>query len=136
MLLEREEYLKSAKGQEDYGNGSYLKNFKSLRTNSLSISIPRSRSGMFKPMLIELINQQKEQVAELSLLLYRKGWSTRDVSDIMLEFFGESISRDKVNNLAESFYKIRQSWKKRKLDAYYKVIFCDGLHKSKKRKQL
>ncbi len=133
MLLEREEYLKSAKGKEDYGNGSYLRNFKSLRTNSLSISIPRSRSGQFKPMLIELINQQKEQVAELSLLLYRKGLSTRDVSDVMLEFFGESISRETINNLAESFYEIRQSWEKRKLDAYYKVIFCDGLYTSLKR---
>ena len=35
MLLEREEYLKSAHGNEDIGNGVYLRNFKSLRKNSL-----------------------------------------------------------------------------------------------------
>lgn len=133
MLLEREEYLKGHEGSNDYGNGSYLRNFKSLRTNSLSISIPRSRSGKFKPMLIELINQQREQVTELSLLLYRKGLSTRDVSDVMLEFFGESISRDSINNMAESFYRVRSAWEKRILDAYYKVIFCDGLYTSLKR---
>jgi transposase-like protein len=133
MLLEREEYLKSHNGNKDSGNGSYLRNFKSLRTNSLSINIPRSRSGKFKPMLIELINQQKDQVSELSLLLYRKGLSTRDVSDIMSEFFGESISRNTINDLAESFHDIRKSWEKRNLDAYYKVIFCDALYTSLKR---
>jgi transposase-like protein len=133
MLLEREEYLKSHNGNKDSGNGSYLRNFKSLRTNSLSINIPRSRSGKFKPMLIELINQQKDQVSELSLLLYRKGLSTRDVSDIMSEFFGESISRNTINDLAESFHDIRKSWENRNLDAYYKVIFCDALYTSLKR---
>ena len=70
MLLEREEYLKSREGSKDYGNGSYLRNFKSLLTNSLSISIPRSRNGKFKPMLLDLINNQREQINELSLLLY------------------------------------------------------------------
>jgi len=80
MLLEREEYLKSRNGQEDFGNGSYLRNFKSLRTNSLSIIIPRSRNGQFKPMLLDLINNQREQMNELSLLLYRKGLSLQGTS--------------------------------------------------------
>lgn len=133
MLLEREEYLKSMNGSSDSGNGSYLRSFKSLRTNSLQISVPRSRSGQFKPMLLDLINVQREQVADLSLLLYRKGLSTRDVSDIMEEFFGESISRETISNLAESFYGIRKAWEERQLDAYYKAIFCDCLYTSLKR---
>ncbi len=49
MLLEREEYLKSSLGKWDSGNGSYIRDFRSLRTNSLQISIPRSRNGEFKP---------------------------------------------------------------------------------------
>jgi transposase-like protein len=133
MLLEREEYLKSHIGSKDAGNGSYLRNFKSLRTNSLSISIPRSRNGQFKPVLLDLINQQKEQVGDLSLLLYRKGLSTRDISDVMEEFFGESISRETINNLAENFNEIRRNWENRKLDAYYKVVYCDALYISLKR---
>jgi putative transposase len=133
MLLEREEYLKQGRGKEDAGNGSYLRNFRSLRTNSLQISIPRTRSGSFKPMLLELIQQHKEEVNELALLLYRKGLSSRDVSDIMAEYFGQSISRETVNNLAESFHAIRKSWEERQLDAYYKVIYCDALYASLKR---
>jgi putative transposase len=133
MLLEREEYLKQGAGKQDAGNGSYLRNFRSLRTNSLQISIPRTRSGIFKPLLLELIQQQREEVNELALLLYRKGLSSRDVSDIMAEYFGESISGESVNNLAESFHAIRKSWQDRQLDAYYKVMYCDALYASLKR---
>ena len=127
MLLEREDYLKGHNGDKDSANGSYKRSFSSLRRNNLQISIPRSRNGDFKPLTIELIKQQREQVNNLSLLLYRKGMSTRDVSSILQEFFGETISRETVNNLAESFQEIRKNWEARKLDAYYKVIYCDAL---------
>ena len=133
MLLEREEYLKSAKGKNDSGNGSYLRNFRSLRMNSLQINIPRSRQGNFKPITMELLLQQKEQVYELALLLYRKGMSTRDVSEVMKEFFGESLNRTTVCSLAKSFHEVRKEWEKTPLDTYYKVIYCDALYTSVKR---
>lgn len=133
MLLEREVYLKQGPGTNDAGNGLYLRNFKSLRTNSLQISIPRTRSGKFKPLTLELINKQREQVNQLALLLYRKGLSSRDISTVMAEYFGESISRDTVNNLAESFHSIRKKWENSQLDAHYKAIYCDALYTSLKR---
>ena len=128
MLLEREEYLKGVHGNDDIGNGVYLRNFKSLRKNSLQIQVPRTRNGTFKPLILELVNQQKEQINDLALLLYRKGLSTRDVSNVMEEYFGESISRETINNLAESFHEIRVKWQERQLDAYYKVVYCDALY--------
>jgi transposase-like protein len=133
MLLEREEYLKSVHGNDDIGNGVYLRNFKSLRKNSLQIQVPRTRNGTFKPLILELVNQQKEQINDLALLLYRKGLSSRDVSNVMEEYFGESISRETINNLAESFHEIRIKWQERELDAYYKVVYCDALYVSLKR---
>lgn len=133
MLLEREEYLKSHPGQADKGNGVYLRNFKSLRTNSLQLQVPRTRNGHFKPLILNLVNQQKDQLNDLALLLYRKGLSSRDVSDVMEEYFGESISRSTVNSLAESFHEIRTNWEHQELDAYYKVIYCDALYVSLKR---
>lgn len=133
MLIEREEYLKSSTGEHDSANGAYLRSFKSLRTNSLQISIPRSRNGQFKPLTLDLIKQQNEQINELALLLYRKGLSTRDVSNVMQEFFGESISHASVNKLASSFHDIRMAWEAMPLDAYYKVIYCDALYINLKR---
>ena len=133
MLLEREVYLKSFSGKKDAGNGSYLRTFRCLRTNSLQINIPRTRNGLFKPMTLEIIKRQKEEVYAFALLLYRRGLSSRDVSAIMEEFFGESISRETINNLAENFHEIRKEWEKIRLDAFYKVIYCDALYAIVKR---
>ena len=127
MLLEREEYLKNREGEQDSANGSYPRSFKSLSRHGMQINIPRSRNGHFKPIILDLIKQQKEQVNELALLLYRKGISSRDVSYILKDFFGESMSRESVNNLADSFQEIREKWEASPLDAYYKVIYCDAL---------
>ena len=69
----------------------------------------------------------------MSLLLYRKGLSTRDVSKVLDEFFGESISRETVNNLAENFQNLRDEWEERKLASHYKVIYCDALFVNLKR---
>jgi putative transposase len=133
MLLEREEYLKNSESKKDIGNGAYTRSFRSLMQNSLQIQVPRTRSGMFKPVVLELINQNQVQVNELALLLYRKGLSSRDVSDIMQEYFGEKMSRETINNLSESFHEIRTNWERKPLDAYYKVVYCDALYVSLKR---
>ncbi len=133
MLLEREEYLKSHEGEQDSGNGSYPRSFRSLSKNGMQINIPRSRNGHFKPLMLNLIKQQKEQVNKLALLLYRKGNSSRDVSHILSDFFGESMSRETINNLADSFQPIREKWEAQPLDAYYKVIYCDALFITLKR---
>ena len=53
----------------------------------------------------------------------------------MQGFFGESMSYETVNNLAESFNAIRKKWENQMLDPYYKVIYCDALYVSVKRKQ-
>ncbi|MCG8340481.1 MAG: transposase, partial [Cytophagales bacterium] len=60
--------------------------------------------------MLELIHTQKEPLNQLALLLYRKGMSSRDVSEVMEAYFGQSISRDTVNNLAESFHSLRKQW--------------------------
>ena len=84
----------------------------------MQIAIPTTRHGKFKPLLLELIHTQKEQLNQLALLLYRKGLSSRDVSEVMEEYFGQSISRETVNNLAESFHTLPKQWQKTSLDAY------------------
>ena len=133
MLLEREEYLKSKTGSEDIGNGTYARTFRSLRTNSLQVQVPRTRKGQFKPIILELINKSEAEVNNLALLLYRKGLSTRDISYVMEEYFGEQLSKDSISNLAESFHEIRQKWETQPLDAYYKVVYADALFISLKR---
>ena len=133
MLIEREEYLKSIKKGEDIGNGTYARSFKSLSKSNLTINIPRTRNGDFKPITIELLTRGQEQVNELALELYKNGLSTRSVSKILKNFFNEDMSFNKVSELAEEFNKVRKIWESKKLDSYYKVIYADALFQSLRR---
>ncbi len=124
MTVERSEYLARANGR-DKGNGSYTRAFKSLTKNCLAINVPRTRHGIFTPNLLELVKMGQEQMNELCLSLYRKGMTSRDISELIEEMFGDSVSATKITNLSKVFNQYRVAWQNSKLDGYYKVIFCD-----------
>ena len=89
MFLEREEYLEKLKQNAcvDKGNGTYPRSFKSFSKNSLFINIPRTRYTDFKPVVLEFLKYNQEQVNELVLKPYIKGMTTRDVSEVLGDFF-------------------------------------------------
>src|SRR3989344_6597370 len=121
--LEREEYLEKA--TKDKGNGYYSRSFQSLMKNGIQINVPRTRESGFSPIAIQLFKMNQDQVNELVLTLYKKGMTTRDISDVMTDFFGDSVSHTTVANLAEQFHAVRAALEKSKLDATYHAIFCD-----------
>lgn len=124
MNVERSEYLAQARGG-DKGNGFYLRAFKTFSRNSLRINVPRTRSGAFSPNTLELVKLGQEQMNELVLSLYKKGMTSRDISDLIEQLFGDSVSATKVTNLAKIFHEFRLAWENTKLDSHYKVVFCD-----------
>src|SRR3989344_107606 len=126
--LEREEYLEKA--TKDKGNGYYSRSFQSLMKNGIQINVPRTQESGFSPIAIQLFKMNQDQVNELVLTLYKKGMTTRDISDVMTDFFGDSVSHTTVShttvaNLAEQFHGIRSAWENSKLDNTYHAIFCD-----------
>ena len=135
MHLERDEYLEEIKNHHliDKGNGTYPRSFKSFSKNSLFINIPRTRYTDFKPVVLEFLKYNQEQVNELVLKLYTKGMTTRDVSEVLGDFFGEDISYAQVSNLAEKFNEVRLAWEKTSLEKHYKVIYCDAIYVCVKR---
>ena len=90
MFLEREEHIQKMKeiGTQEKGNGSYPRAFKSLSRHSLVIHIPRTPYTLFKPLVLELLKYNQEQINELVLMLYSKGLTTRDVAHGTAGFFG------------------------------------------------
>ncbi|PIQ92089.1 MAG: hypothetical protein COV70_01420 [Parcubacteria group bacterium CG11_big_fil_rev_8_21_14_0_20_39_22] len=121
--LEREEYLEKA--TETKGNGYYSRSFQSLMKNGIQINVPRTRDSGFAPLALQLFKMNQDQVNELVLTLYKKGMTTRDISEVMVDFFGDSVSHTTVANLAEQFHGIREAWEKSPLDSTYHAIFCD-----------
>ena len=54
--------------------------------------------------------------------------TSREVYNLLSDFFGEKIRKSTVNNLAKSFHDIRKAWKKSALEKTYKVIYFDAIY--------
>lgn len=126
MMIEREEYLNQAK-INDKGNGFYGRAFKALTKNCLTINVPRTRTGEFNPNALELVKINQEQVNNLCLSLYKRGMTSRDISGLIKELFGDEISATKITNLSKVFNDFRKAWENSQLEKKYKVVFCDCL---------
>jgi len=64
MYAEREQYLKESPSNK--GNG-YRKAFAVGMGKQIELRIPRDRLGMFRPMVLALIRDQKQQLEDLIL---------------------------------------------------------------------
>jgi putative transposase len=127
MQIDREHHIDELRdnGISDKSNGFYSRNFRSLSRNSMKINIPRTRYTDFKPLLIEVLKYNRECVDDLALMLYSKGLTTRDISDVFKSFFSEDISFSQISKLANQFNELRMAWHNAPLERYYKVLFCD-----------
>lgn len=130
MEMERGEYLEQAKNSKntedkDKGNGFYERAFNSLSKNCLRIHVPRTRTGEFSPDTLDLVKIGQEQVNELCLSLYKKGMTSRNISELIKELFGEGVSATKITNLSKVFRQFREAWENSRLEKHYLVMFCD-----------
>lgn len=73
MLCEREEFLKTEKGNK--GNGYRLGRVFGHGTE-LSLRIPRDRKSDFYPLILALFREQESYLKEVAFSLYSKGLTT------------------------------------------------------------
>ena len=125
MTIERDEYLNETTNPKEKGNGYYGRAMHSLSKNTLMVNIPRTRVGSFYPVAIELLKINRTKVNEISLSLYKKGMTSKDIEEFMKETFEEKMSPAKISNLAKTFHKFRTSWENSPLEKHYKVVFGD-----------
>lgn len=134
MAIERDEYIEKVDDpKKDKGNGYYGRAMSSFSKNSLAVHVPRTRSGLFSPVTLELLKINREKVDEIALSLYKKGMTSNDIKEFLDEVFEENMSPSKISNLAKTFNKFRTAWQNSKLEKHYKVIFGDAVWVTVKR---
>lgn len=134
MNIERGEHLETINDPEaDKGNGGYQRRLNTFSRNSLMVNVPRTRSGLFSPVTLELLRINREKVDEIALCLYKKGMTSDDIQSFLKEVFEEHMSPAKISNLAKTFHKFRTAWYNSKLDKHYKAVFADVVFVTVKR---
>ena len=127
MLSERSAFLSSSAGNENKGNG-YRQITRSGIGSKLELSIPRDRVGVFKPVILGLLNQQEERVNDLCFELYGKGLTTRQIEDVVENIYGSSYSKSSISRITTDFGALVDAWLHRPLDSFYPVIYIDAIH--------
>ena len=125
MYCEREYYLKG--DQYNKGNG-YRRGFAVGMGKQIELRIPRDRLGLFQPMVLALIRDQKQQLEDLSFELYGNGLTTRQIGSLMQKIYGKYYSKSAISNITATFYEQMHHWRERPLEATYLAVYIDAIH--------
>lgn len=125
MYCEREQYLKTSTSNK--GNG-YRKGFAIGMGKQIELRIPRDRLGMFQPMVLALIRDQKQQLEDLSFELYGSGLTTRQIGSLMRKIYGKYYSKSAISNITATFYSQMKQWRERPLETSYLAVYIDAIH--------
>jgi transposase-like protein len=125
LKLERSNFLKEQNGPKNKGNGFYSRLARGI-TNFFKLKVPRDRLGLFKPVFLDTIKEQDDQLHELAFKLYTKGLTTRDIKQIFNEIYDKKISPSTISNITKSFEEERIAWQNRPIEKEYYFIFLDA----------
>ena len=127
MYSEREAFLSEDQTEGNKGNG-YRRASRSGIGSKLQMKIPRDRMGVFKPVILGLLDEQEEQVKDLCFELYGKGLTTRQIEDVIAKIYGSSYSKSSVSRITTDFSTLVEAWLNRSLERYYPVVYIDAIH--------
>lgn len=127
MFSERQVFLSDEESEGNKGNG-YRKATRSGIGSKLELNIPRDRLGVFKPVILGLLDEQEEKVKELCFELYGKGLTTRQIEDVIEKIYGSSYSKSSISRITTDFSSLVEAWLERKLEAHYPIVFIDAIH--------
>lgn len=132
LKCEQKGFLGYGYGQEPTDDGNKRNGYrKSALIKGLNkmfrVNIPRDRLGTFKPIFLELLNEQTEKINELAFKLYVKGLTTREISDVVHDIYGKNLSRTSVTNITDQLLIEIDNWLNKPLESEYYAVYIDAL---------
>src|SRR6056297_423331 len=119
-----------------YRNGYRDRQLKT-RIGSLTLSVPRFRSGEFSTSLFTRY-QRSEQALVLSMMeMVINGVSTRNVTKVTEELCGVSYSKSTISSLCKRLDPVVEEFRNRPLNKHYPFVIVDALYtKSREEKRV
>lgn len=125
MVAERSEFLSDNPGNK--GNG-YRRGTSYGQGRKLEFRIPRDRYGNFHPQILAILRDQEEECDRLAGVLYTKGLTQEQVSDVFDQIYGQHYSKSSISRMVECVRTQVNEWLERGLEEYYPVVFVDCVH--------
>jgi putative transposase len=96
------------------------------RVGVLDLKVPKTRDGAFYPSILE--RYQRSEAALISSLAecYVQGVSTRKVSRICEELFGDTLSHETVSRYVGELDEELEPWRQRELEGEFPYVLVDA----------
>ena len=125
MVAERSEFLRTETSNK--GNG-YRPGHTYGHGRKLEFRIPRDRYGNFHPQILAILRNQEEECDRLAGVLYTKGLTQEQVSDVFEQIYGQTYSKSSISRMVQCVREQVSEWLNRSLESYYPVLFVDCVH--------
>lgn len=126
---EMDSHMSSEARESGNRRNGYIPKHVQSPVGELKIHTPRDRYGDFDPQIV----RKRERVladanADRIIGLYALGNSTREISELLEEQFGNKISADTISAITDRVLPEIQAWKSRPLDDVYPIVWMDAIH--------
>ena len=129
MRSERKIFQES---NDEYANGYRPRSVQGFG-KEIVLSVPRTRSGGFYPLLLGIIRDEDQERQKLVFSLYSKGLTTEQIGQVYHDVYGKHYSKSQVSFLMNDAREEASIWLERKLDSHYLVIYIDATFVSTRR---
>jgi len=129
---ERDHHLGYAANDRENKSTSNSRNGYSQKTikgslGEMPVDIPRDRKGDFYPSLLNKYKQLDPHIEKKILNLYGKGMSTRDVTEMIGDIYGNDVSATLVSQVTNGIKNTIDEWQNRPLSSVYPLVFFDAI---------
>lgn len=115
---------------EGYNKGNSRNGFyeRTLKTElgDLHVKIPRDRLGHFKEHTTSSYLASQDSLEQSIILLYRKGITTREISDLIEKMYGQYYSAQTISHMSQVVEEEVALFKKRPVRRRYCALYCDA----------
>jgi len=119
-----------------YRNGYYDRKIKTTG-GRLEVKVPRTRQTEeeFESRILQRVEYLEEEVKKLSMEMYVRGLSTRDIQEVFVDSEGQKLlSKSTVSKINERLQKEYEEFSQRDLSVFDVVyLFVDGVYEAVKR---
>lgn len=106
-------------------NGYYSRTL-TTEYGTLQLKIPRDRLGVFDIKTLECIQHAPARLEEVIILMYQKGVTTREISDLIEKMYGHHYSPTTLSNLSKTFEEELAAYRQRPIKQDYVCLYCDA----------
>ncbi|MFD1852248.1 IS256 family transposase [Oceanobacillus bengalensis] len=133
MEMERNQYMQNYSHErdperEDYRNGYYQRDF-ALNIGTISLKVPRTRSGNFKTDVFEKYKRNDQALILSMIEMVVNGVSTRKVTKVVEQLCDKTVSKSTVSDLMKQLDPVVKEWVERRLNnQYYRYLYVDAMY--------